>query len=88
MGLDTNRFENKEDIDPYFICVICLNVLEDPVMFYECEHLFCRKCIRASLMMKRECPTDRSTKRLSDVKPAFRYIKQSINKLRLYTGLD
>ena len=84
MGHDTNRFEKKEDIDPYFICVICQDVLEDPVMFYECEHLFCRKCINQSLIRKLECPTDRKARKLSDVKPALRYIKQSINKLRLH----
>ena len=82
MGYPRDRFENQHDIDDDFICVICLGVLEDPVYFLKYEHTFCRKCINVAMKRKSECPMDRIKQSEQELRPALRYFKKDINKLR------
>ena len=42
-GYDDSRFENA--VDDHFHCSICYNVLKEPMMCRNNEHLFCRDCI-------------------------------------------
>ena len=46
-GYDDSRFERT--IDAHFHCSICFNVLKEPVMCRNNEHLFCRGCITEHL---------------------------------------
>ena len=82
MGYDIERFENSEQIDKDLICSICTDVLQDPVYFRQCEHCFCRQCITQSLKIRKECPLDRNSCKLRDLKPIVRFMKKSLNHLR------
>ena len=46
-GYDDSRFEKA--VDDHFHCSVCYNVLKDPVMCRNNEHLFCRDCITEHL---------------------------------------
>ena len=54
-GYDDSRFEKA--VDDHFHCSVCYNVLKDPVMCRNNEHLFCRDCITEHLNTNsRTCP--------------------------------
>ena len=53
-GYEDNRFETK--VDENLHCVICTNVLKDPVQCRRNEHHFCRTCITENLKHSRNCP--------------------------------
>ena len=40
-----------------FLCLICFNVLKDPVLCPKNHHCFCRGCITKYLENSRRCPT-------------------------------
>ena len=46
-GYDDSRFEKA--VDDHFHCSICYNVLKEPMMCRNNEHLFCRACITEHL---------------------------------------
>ena len=46
-GYDDSRFEKA--VDDHLHCSICYNVLKEPVMCRNNEHLFCRDCITQHL---------------------------------------
>ena len=46
-GYDVSRFEKA--VDDHFHCSICYNVLKEPMMCRNNEHLFCRDCITEHL---------------------------------------
>ncbi len=45
MGYDILRFKSA-DINREFICSICLDVLEEPLVIDPCDHIFCSDCIK------------------------------------------
>ena len=56
LGYDDERFDTI--IDRHFHCLICYNVLKDPVMCRRNQHYFCRGCITEHLRRNtRTCPT-------------------------------
>ena len=56
LGYDDERFDTI--IDRHFHCLICFNVLKDPVMCRRNQHYFCRGCITEHLRMNSHtCPT-------------------------------
>ena len=54
-GYDDERFE--QIVSETLHCIICTNVIKDPVMCQRNEHLFCRACITIHLMYSSTCPT-------------------------------
>ena len=82
MGYNTDLFEDKDDIDQDLVCTICQDVFQDPVYFPECEHSFCRKCITDSLRVNSSCPMDRTPQSTQTFRPATRFMKKYLNKLR------
>ena len=54
-GYEDERFETK--VDDNLHCVICTEVLKDPVQCRRNEHHFCRNCIIEHLRHSRNCPT-------------------------------
>ena len=55
-GYDDERFDTI--IDRHFHCLICFNVLTDPVMCRRNQHYFCRGCITEHLRRNSHtCPT-------------------------------
>ena len=54
-GYDDSRFEKA--VDDHFHCSICYNVLKEPMMCRNNEHLFCRDCITKHLNVNSHtCP--------------------------------
>ena len=53
-GYDDERFE--QIVSETLHCIICTNVIKDPVMCQRNEHLFCRACITIHLMYSNTCP--------------------------------
>ncbi len=54
-GYEDNRFETK--VDENLHCIICREVLKDPVQCRGNEHHFCRNCITKHLKNSPKCPT-------------------------------
>ena len=54
-GYDEERFVTT--INRHFLCLICFNVLKDPVLCPKNHHCFCRGCITKHLENSRRCPT-------------------------------
>ena len=54
-GYEDERFEHT--VSETLHCIICTNVIKDPVMCQRNEHLFCRACITIHLMNFHTCPT-------------------------------
>jgi hypothetical protein len=64
-------------------CIICTNVLKDPVMCGHNEHLFCRACITTHLRNVQECPTCRSPLTVDTLKQASRSIRNLLSELKI-----
>ena len=54
-GYDEERF--VATINRNFLCLICFNVLKDPVLCPRNQHCFCRGCITKHLENSQRCPT-------------------------------
>ena len=54
-GYEDERFEHV--VSQTLHCIICTNVIKDPVMCQRNEHLFCRACITRHLINFHTCPT-------------------------------
>ena len=54
-GYDEERFVTT--INRNFLCLICFNVLKDPVLCRTNHHCFCRGCITKHLENSQRCPT-------------------------------
>ena len=54
-GYDEERFVTT--ISRNFLCLICFNVLKDPVLCPRNQHCFCRGCITKHLQNSQRCPT-------------------------------
>ena len=54
-GYEDQRFETK--VDENLHCIICREVLKDPVQCRRNEHHFCRNCITKHLKHSPKCPT-------------------------------
>ena len=54
-GYDEERFVTT--ISRNFLCLICFNVLKDPVLCPRNQHCFCRGCITKHLENSQRCPT-------------------------------
>ena len=56
LGYDDKRFESI--VDQNFHCLVCYNVLKDPVMCRRNQHYFCRGCITEHFRRNSHtCPT-------------------------------
>ena len=54
-GYDEERFVTT--VNRNFLCLICFNVLKDPVLCPGNQHCFCRGCITKHLENSQRCPT-------------------------------
>ena len=81
MGWNIGRFIDIDRVLDDFICVICTDVVENPVQT-PCEHIFCRDCIMEWLISgKNSCPVDRKPLKLDNLNPVNRMTIQLLNKL-------
>ena len=80
-GYDEERFVTT--INRNFLCLICFNVLKDPVLCSKNKHCFCRGCITKHLENSRKCPTcaDELTEETLAEPPVM--IKYYLNELNI-----
>ncbi len=77
-GYDDSRFEKA--VDTHFHCSICYNVLKEPMMCRNNEHIFCRGCITEHLTVNShtcpECNEDLTVKTLRKARLASNYLSE------------
>ena len=80
-GYDEERFVTT--ISRNFLCLICFNVLKDPVLCPRNQHCFCRGCITKHLQNSRRCPTcaDELTEETLTEPP--RMVRDYLNELNI-----
>ena len=82
LGYDDERFESI--VDQNFHCLICYNVLKDPVMCRNNQHYFCRGCITEHLRRNaRTCPTCADELTVETLAEVPRIVKNYLNELKI-----
>ncbi len=80
-GYDDERFE--QIVSQTLHCIICTNVIKDPVMCPQNEHLFCRACITRHLMNSQTCPTCMQPLIVKTLRQASRSIRNLLAELKI-----
>ena len=81
-GYDDSRFE--KDVDENFYCSICYNVLKEPRMCRNNEHIFCLACISEHLKVNSEtCPECNEHLSLDTLRKAPRVLRNYLCKLKI-----
>ena len=80
-GYDEERFVTT--ISRNFLCLICFNVLKDPVLCSRNQHCFCRGCITKHLENSRRCPTCADELTEETLAEPQRMIKDYLNELNI-----
>ena len=81
-GYDEERFTIK--INRNFLCLICFNVLKDPVLCPRNQHCFCRACITKHLENSRRCPTCADKLTVETLAKPQRMIKDYLDELNIH----
>ena len=82
LGYDDERFESI--VNQNFHCLICYNVLKDPVMCRRNEHYFCRGCITEHLRRNSHtCPTCADELSVETLQDVPRIVKNYLNELSI-----
>ena len=81
-GYEDERFVTK--VDDNLHCVICTEVLKDPVQCRRNEHHFCRSCIIEHLKHSRTCPTCKDPLTVETLVKAQRFLANTLSSLRIY----
>ena len=80
-GYDEERFVTT--VNRNFLCLICFNVLKDPVLCPRNQHCFCRGCITKHLENSRRCPTCADEMSEETLAEPQRMIKDYLNELNI-----
>ena len=80
-GYDEERFVTT--ISRNFLCLICFNVLKDPVLCPRNQHCFCRGCITKILENSRRCPTCADDLTEETLTEPPRMVKDYLNELNI-----
>ena len=81
-GYDVERFETT--VDQNFHCLICYNVLKDPVMCRRDGHCFCRGCITEHLRRNgHRCTTCADELTVETLQDVPRFVKNYLNELSI-----
>ena len=82
LGYDDERFESI--VNQNFHCLICYNVLKDPVMCRNNQHYFCRGCITEHLRRNAyTCPTCADELTVETLAEVPRIVKNYLNELKI-----
>ena len=82
LGYDDERFESI--VDQNFHCLICYNVLKDPVMCRRNQHYFCHGCITEHLRRNSHtCPTCADELTVETLGEVPRIVKTYLNERRI-----
>ena len=80
-GYEDERFE--QIVSQTLHCIICTNVIKDPVMCQRNEHLFCRACITIHLMYSSTCPTCMEPLTVETLRQASRTVMNLLSELKI-----
>ena len=80
-GYDDRRFQTL--VDENLHCVICTEVLRDPVQCQRNEHHFCRNCILEHLKHSQNCPTCKDPLTVETLVKSQRFLVNTLSKLRI-----
>ena len=80
-GYDEERFVTT--INRNFLCLICFNVLRDPVLCPRNQHCFCRSCITKHLENSRKCPTCADELTEETLTEPSRMVKDYLNESKI-----
>ena len=81
-GYDDSRFE--KDVDEEFHCSVCYNVLKEPRMCRNNEHIFCLDCISEHLKVNsKTCPECNEHLSLDTLRKAPRVLRNCLSKLKI-----
>ena len=81
-GHDDGRFERA--IDAHFHCSICYNVLKEPMMCINNEHIFCRCCITEHLTVNSHtCPECKQELTVETLRRAPRLVTNYLSELKI-----
>ncbi len=78
-GYDETRFAIT--VNQNFLCLICFNVLKDPVLCSKNQHCFCRGCITKHLENSQRCPTCGDDLTVETLAEPQRMVKDYLNEL-------
>jgi E3 ubiquitin-protein ligase NRDP1 len=81
-GYDEERFATT--VNRNFLCLICFNVLREPVLCPRNHHCFCRSCITKHLENSRRCPTCADELTVETLTEPPRMVKDYINELNIH----
>ena len=81
-GYDEERFAST--ISRNFHCLICFNVLKEPVLCPRNHHCFCRSCITKHLKNAQRCPTCADELTVETLIEPPRMVKDYINELKIH----
>ena len=83
LGYEEERFATQ--VNRNFHCLICLNVLKDPVMCHRNQHCFCRGCIAEHLRVNAQrCPTCAEDLTVDTLTDAPRMVKDYLSELPIH----
>ena len=80
-GYEDERFQHP--VGHTLHCGVCMNVLKDPVMCRQNEHLYCRDCIIPHLMNSQTCPTCMEPLTVETLSQAPRGIRSLLAELKI-----
>ena len=80
-GYEDERFQHPVGLTLH--CGVCMNVLKDPVMCRQNEHLYCRACITPHLMNSQTCPTCMEPLTVDTLRQASRGIRSLLAELKI-----
>ena len=80
-GYEDRRFQAL--VDGNLHCVICTEVLRDPVQCRSNEHHFCRNCITEHLKHSQNCPTCKDPLTVETLVRAQRFLANTLSNLKI-----
>lgn len=80
MGINVNRVVG--DTHELHFCAICMEILEDPLMTPNCEHIFCKSCLSNWLKDHSTCPKCRKRVNCRQLRPS-RICKAFLSELKV-----
>ena len=81
-GYDEERFATT--VNRNFLCLICFDVLREPVLCPRNHHCFCRSCITKHLENSRRCPTCADELTVETLTEPQRMVKDILNELNIH----
>ena len=81
-GYDEERFVST--VNRNFLCLICFNVLREPVLCQRNQHYFCRSCIAKYLETAQRCPTCADELTVETLAEPPRMVKDLLDELNIH----